>query len=437
MPQETPEYWGISEVGNQTPIECIALRFSSSTAVAFYADGHGSSGFLGYLLFDSGKGRLTDIVYEKFFISEDKKSAIVTDIQNPDVGFMIDETGKTVKYGVPVGRLTEDNLVIKSWDRAAQAYSYYKTDGSSIEPKEAAAIHAGASPFQLSPYEQSPNEYVYVDADGKSSPAFQPFYYATRFCSECYAYAITQDGHEQIIGADGKVIISDVTDYYWYESDPLEFVSGRLPFSVSIDGKTLAGMSNYLCADGSTLYPNYPLLSADAFYYGRARVSIMLPDYSSVTAYISPDGEIVWAEEGADATMLQQLLDSGSCPRPYDITPEEATEILAGDWYCTGGGEHLSYNKELPNDFSVHSFATDDREWRVEELKPEDDFWNGTLALVEEYTDENGEKCESRIGALAVFDHQFVFWQSLRLKDQNIACLYTLILSSPSFGSPS
>ncbi|MBO4470368.1 MAG: WG repeat-containing protein [Clostridia bacterium] len=398
LPRDEPEDWGVTEI-NGIPIDnCWSQAIGDNIYVCFRNE---EKKYGRYMLFNSERERLNDQVYTGFYPSEDEQYAIVqTEETEENTGDLIDAEGQVIRANVPFGELSADGQVIRCYGDARGCWS--AETGEEISEREAAALHAAASDANAWPIGEKDGEgnetYVYLDGTGEVIETLERYQYATEFVHGI-AYVITLEDKYLLINTKGETVVENACSVggspYYYSDAPL-FREGLMCFRTDTRWETFCGGGNYLREDGTMLYPACELWEVNDFFEGRALIGVLLPDYSIVYAYINKDGRITWAQEGTDIPALQVLLDAGKCPNPADMTPEEAEELLFGDWVCTGGGEHLGYNTEIDGE-SVVSFREGER-WHVRRQTEDDPYWGGQFVLVSEYEDEEGQTCEEEIG---------------------------------------
>lgn len=107
-----------------------------------------------------------------------------------------------------------------------------------------------------------------------------------------------------------------------------------------------------------------------------------------------------------DIAELQSLLDQGLCPSPADMSVEDVTNLLMGEWSCTGGGELLTEVQHEDGSWSAE--LTADGTWYVRETKPGEYFYRDyKFEFVEVFTDADGQERTSKVGLR--FWHRAVF----------------------------
>ena len=398
LPGDEPADWGVTEI-NGIPIDnCWSQTIGDNTCVCFRNE---EKKYCRYMLFNSERERLNDQVYIHFIRSEDEQYAIVqTEESEGNTGDLIDAEGQVIRKNVPYGELSADGRVIRCYGDDG-GYCSAET-GEAISKRDAVTLHAAASDANAWPIGEKDGEgnetYVYLNGNGEVIETLGRYGYATEFVHGI-AYVITLDDKELLINSRGETVVENACSVggspYYYSDAPF-FREGLMCFRTDTGEETFCGGGNYLREDGTMLYPACELWEVNDFFEGRALIGVLLPDYSVVYAYIDKEGRITWAQEGTDIQVLQALLDAGECPNPADITPEEAEELLLGDWVCTGGGEHLGYNTEIDGE-SVVSFRKGEG-WHVRKQTEDDPYWAGRFVLVSEYEDEEGQTCEEEIG---------------------------------------
>ena len=97
-------------------------------------------------------------------------------------------------------------------------------------------------------------------------------------------------------------------------------------------------MFGYINPSGEMMFGGYLFRDAKPFRNGLAYAQFMDDRCELLDVYINPEGKVVWAEYGKKEE-VQRWLDEGKVFSVNDLTLEEATKALAGEWDCTGGGE--------------------------------------------------------------------------------------------------
>lgn len=97
-------------------------------------------------------------------------------------------------------------------------------------------------------------------------------------------------------------------------------------------------MYGYINPAGEMMFGGYVFTKAKPFRNGLAYAQFMDDRCELLDVYINPEGKVIWAEYGKKEE-VQHWLDEGKAFTIDDLTLEEATKALAGEWDCTGGGE--------------------------------------------------------------------------------------------------
>ena len=97
-------------------------------------------------------------------------------------------------------------------------------------------------------------------------------------------------------------------------------------------------MYGYINPAGEMMFGGYVFTKAKPFRNGLAYAQFMDDRCELLDVYINPEGKVIWAEYGKKEE-VQHWLDEGKVFTIDDLTLEEATTALAGEWDCTGGGE--------------------------------------------------------------------------------------------------
>ena len=163
-------------------------------------------------------------------------------------------------------------------------------------------------------------------------------------------------------------------DYYGYYIEESDRILSKLMYGWECDWDydDETGYS-YTKPDGELMYGGYVFDKAEPFCNDLARVKIMDETYALLDAYIDTDGRIVWAENGRKDE-VQRWLDEGTRYSVENITAEEASQILIGEWIGTGGSEIESDDDPI--------IYRDDGTWQV--MRCPEEVWK-------EYTEDLSE----------------------------------------------
>ena len=362
MPED-PKYWGVTEINGISPINCDYEKFGRNLFVRFDL---GQRNDEPCILFDYDRNRLNDQFYTDYRLSENGQYAIVhTEEMQEGSGTLIDSNGKVIQDNIPYGILSEDGLVVE------YRGLYSAITGDELTELEAGCFHAFASEAGVWPvWFDEKDEYCYVNTHGKTDEKLGGFQKATPFSSD-FAYVETTDGERLLIDRQGETIVEGVDSEFC--CDGLDFRDGMFFFRVDQDEDYYYGGGNYLWEDGTMLFPSSSLWIGEPFCEGRALIGVLLPDYRLVYTHIDTEGRVLWAQDDVSVPELQELLDTGKCPNPSDMTPEEVEEMLIGTWNDDDEyqllGDDAFYDPE--NDIYNISFEKDGT-WYVRESMEEE-----------------------------------------------------------------
>ncbi len=163
-------------------------------------------------------------------------------------------------------------------------------------------------------------------------------------------------------------------DYYGYYIEGSDRIPSKLMYGWECDWDydDETGYS-YTKPDGELMYGSYVFDRVEPFCNDLARVKIMDETYTLLDAYIDTDGRIIWAENGKKDE-VQRWLDEGTRYSAENITAEEASQILIGEWIGTGGSEIESDDDPI--------IYRDDGTWQV--MRCPEEVWK-------EYTEDLSE----------------------------------------------
>lgn len=403
-----PVKWGLTELNGWKVNWCYAQRFGQSWLVRFHSEGEEFKP-MAWVQLDNDLNSLNDLVYFDVILSEDGRTLVALTEKDADTGSLIDDQGRILREGVPFGKLSEDGLVITNYSEFDYLYFDART-GEPLDELQAAALHAAHCPEGLWPYrvveqEEEPVSVVYVDAEGNTAEHLGEFEEASPF-QQGFATVKMEDGEQRIIDTEGNTVLANVgaVNNFLYRSPKMQ--DGWVQVRLCVPNRQVPAGCNYLNEEGQLLFSGNGLCWAEPFFEGRALVHILLPDYSLAYAHIDPTGKIIWAEDGVDIAELQSLLDQGLCPSPADMSVEDVTNLLMGEWSCTGGGELLTEVQHEDGSWSAE--LTADGTWYVRETKPGDYFYRDyKFEFVEVFTDADGQERTSKVGLR--FWHRDVF----------------------------
>ena len=182
----------------------------------------------------------------------------------------------------------------------------------------------------------------------KSDPGIEDdfgwdYYAGTEFGENELAWVLCDRGeqHEyRLVDTDGRIVmtanlVSEQHNWYCDHPETPEFEFGW-ECVYSDDGRFWK--YGYINPAGEMMYGGYVFDAAEPFQNGLAHVKYMDDRYELLDAYINPKGRVVWAEYGKKEE-VQRWLEAGKAFSIDEITLEEATKALAGEWDCTGGSE--------------------------------------------------------------------------------------------------
>ena len=109
----------------------------------------------------------------------------------------------------------------------------------------------------------------------------------------------------------------------------------------------------YVNPDGEMMFGGYLFDDAEPFSNGLAHARFLGDKNEMLDLYINPGGKVVWAAQGKREE-VQKWLDEKARFTTKNMTVEEATRALVGEWDCTSGGEHLSYPVIFYEDGTCH-----------------------------------------------------------------------------------
>ena len=153
----------------------------------------------------------------------------------------------------------------------------------------------------------------------------------------------------------------------------------------------------YINPAGEMMFGGYVFDAAEPFYNGLAHVQYMDDRCELLDAYINPEGGVVWAEYGKQEE-VQRWLEEGKRFSIDDLTLEEATKALAGEWDCTGGSERRPFI--LYEDGTGMNMRKETFTWRLVDNRdgsavPEDvPFWETGSGEDDEDPDEEDEESD-------------------------------------------
>lgn len=281
---------------------------------------------------------------------------------------------------LPRGHMEKDVFIASNQD------FYCLVDGTQLTRTEMYARFAAQSPWGVYPYDNIEGASYYVDTNGDKVKALGTWTVADPF-HEKYGVAWVVPvndfffiGPVSLLGVDGH-IISEGWEPRYFMND-FDFYEGLFP--ISQDGT----YGNYIRPDGSLLYEGFPFQYVANFSNGLASVIFMGSDYALYNAYIAPDGSVVWAEDGQEEWLTQRL-DDGIFPRISDITIEDASRMLQGNWKCVSGGDALD-DLVFEEDGSYQSIEESAARWKLRENYSEKnsytlEIWSEENELLDSY----------------------------------------------------
>ena len=155
---------------------------------------------------------------------------------------------------------------------------------------------------------------------------------------DCWWLAPTYENHKsRLVAKDGRILmtvnmVSEQHNQHAMYPETPEFEYGwECVYSDD-------WMYGYINPAGEMMFGGYVFTKAKPFRNGLAHAQFMDDRCELLDVYINPEGKVIWAEYGKKEE-VQRWLDEGKVFTIDDLTLEEATKALAGEWDCTGGGE--------------------------------------------------------------------------------------------------
>lgn len=263
---------------------------------------------------------------------------------------VVDKNGNDVVTNLSIYTRFQDGAVIDAEDCTAVTLP----DGQEMELAAWQQMQADKSQWGAYPTDEG----LCLDESRGLSPKLTQNHYASysAFCAEGLAWALSEEEYSlDLMDINGTIRASRLQPYTQNDSylpDLPAFFDGWMcvqQMSSDTEEETIRSDYGYISPEGKFLLDSQPFSTAQEFKNGLAYVGVTGKDFTLVNAYVDPTGHVVWAENDREAE-LQELLDTQSIPKMDDMTAEDATRILMGEWDCSGGGEHLGYPVKFEDD---------------------------------------------------------------------------------------
>ena len=146
-----------------------------------------------------------------------------------------------------------------------------------------------------------------------------------------------------LIDTRGQIILQAVLnreqyDRYKYNPSAVPFEEGWECICTPFDG----WLYGYVNPDGEMMFGGFPFDKAEPFSNGLAHVMFMDDRYELLDVYINREGKVVWAEHGK-RDEVQHWLEEGIRFSPDNMTLEDATQALVGEWDDSEGDMAIFY----------------------------------------------------------------------------------------------